>query len=475
MAITPKPTGTENIWASAGLSIDPTSVKINQGWVVETPPYQFENFQRKKEGEFIQHVNQRGVPEWDAVTEYGIGSLTIASDNQLYQSMTTGNSGNDPIAAPTHWVVAAGSGALRSPQENIIIGGNFGTNPFQRDPTSGLKTVIWGNILTESITHTSADRFGTFQNTTAPITGIVTMEKWANTPTVLEAGILSESSLKYEVSTAQPAILAGNSLACTYIIEGFDFQKIAQQPFILSFWVYASVAGTYAVEFSNASPADKFLTTVYTVDAANTWQKIELAIAETPAAGNWKYDNDKGLVIGFSLIAGSNSTGTNFDTWETTNNLPAGHVNFLSNVGNIFAINLVKVEPGAIASGWVEPLFPDVLARSQRYLQKSYRLSVSPGSLTGTNEILGNLGSSGLVPSFATVVAMRDSNISGTVYSPITGLKNAARNFTTSLDVAVPESLTNAETNRIDFEVSAGASTGDAILYHYVLDAEFKN
>lgn len=91
-----KPTGINTIWATNGTKTDPGDAKTNTGWVVETPPYQADNWVQWKQDSFNAHVNQHGVAVWDAVTEYQ-GNLSYAkgSDGIVYKCLQT-NTNTDP-------------------------------------------------------------------------------------------------------------------------------------------------------------------------------------------------------------------------------------------------------------------------------------------------------------------------------------------------------------------------------------------
>lgn len=91
-----KPTGLNNIWAEGGTKIDPGNSKINIGWVVQLPPYEYQNWIDNKQDRAIAHINQHGVPEWDGVTEYqGLLSYTQGSDGNIYKCLQT-NTNKDP-------------------------------------------------------------------------------------------------------------------------------------------------------------------------------------------------------------------------------------------------------------------------------------------------------------------------------------------------------------------------------------------
>lgn len=97
MANINKPAALSNIWADAGTKVDPTASKYSTGWVVETPPYQFDNWVQWRQDAAIAHFNQHGIPVWDAVTEYqGNSSYVQGSNGLIYRCLQT-NTNVDPI------------------------------------------------------------------------------------------------------------------------------------------------------------------------------------------------------------------------------------------------------------------------------------------------------------------------------------------------------------------------------------------
>lgn len=96
MANISKPTTLNTIWASTGTKVDPGITKTNIGWVVQLPPYEYQNWAMNRQDTAIAHFNQHGVPEWDVVTEYqGNLSYTQGSDGFIYKCLQT-HTGLDP-------------------------------------------------------------------------------------------------------------------------------------------------------------------------------------------------------------------------------------------------------------------------------------------------------------------------------------------------------------------------------------------
>lgn len=103
-----KPSGINQLWAAGGTKVDPGLQKLNIGWVVELPPYQYQNWLDNRQDTFIAHINQHGIPEWDVETEYqGNLSYTQGSDGFIYKCRAT-NTGLNPVNPlnATYWVRA---------------------------------------------------------------------------------------------------------------------------------------------------------------------------------------------------------------------------------------------------------------------------------------------------------------------------------------------------------------------------------
>ncbi len=96
MANIAKPTTLNVIWAATGTKIDPGVTKTNIGWVVQLPPYEYQNWVDNRQDQAIAHINQHGIPEWDVNTEYQASlSYTQGSNGLIYKCIQT-NTGLDP-------------------------------------------------------------------------------------------------------------------------------------------------------------------------------------------------------------------------------------------------------------------------------------------------------------------------------------------------------------------------------------------
>lgn len=254
---------------------------------------------------------------------------------------------------------------------NLVIGGDFSTNPWQS-----------GTSFAAANGH-AAD--GYYWQSIS--TGVVTVAKTADAPTVVSAGTLTNHCLSASTTTAESSLAATAMHRFLYWIEGYDFLQIAQQAFTLSFWVKSTKTGTFCVSFKN-SGIDRVYVSEYTVSTTNTWEKKTITVSASPSAGTWDYTNGIGLRLDWVVAAGSNFTGAGAvnNTWNSANvSCTSNQVNGMDSTSNVFKIALIKIELGSSATSWVSEPITTTLRKCQRYYEKSYTQGVDPA----TNTALG--------------------------------------------------------------------------------------
>lgn len=77
------------IWASAGETLSPGSVKIATGWIQEMMPYQWENFLQNRTDIALSYLLQKGIAEWSAEQEYIANKSVVTYGSQLYMAIAT--------------------------------------------------------------------------------------------------------------------------------------------------------------------------------------------------------------------------------------------------------------------------------------------------------------------------------------------------------------------------------------------------
>lgn len=91
-----------NIWAELGDYVAPDSSKITQGWLVEVVPRQYWNWIENRQDKMLAYLSQKGIPEWDNVTEYIINKSYVQHNNVVYKCIQTGTN-KDPSTETTYW------------------------------------------------------------------------------------------------------------------------------------------------------------------------------------------------------------------------------------------------------------------------------------------------------------------------------------------------------------------------------------
>ncbi len=333
--------------------------------------------------------------------------------------------------------------------ENIILGGDFSTNPAQEGITF--------SPLVDTALYVAdgwrIDQKGTLRGTTA-IQG--------NIPTISGDGakVLLLKSIAIEVLVQQLVLGATDQLVFEQLVEGNVYRPIADTEEIsMSFWVYSALTGTYTVSLRNEGK-DQFVVKEYTVNLANTWQLISLEFPPSPQAGTWNYENGVGLIVGFTLAAGTDLETVVIGTWEVGNEIStANQVNFAAEVPGT-AIFFADIELSNKSS---LPLprrtAQQELTLAQRYFEKSYNQGVNPGTITlvgspSWEDEAGSLNQTGLRTPL--VVTKRDTPAI-IWYSPATGAKGNV-SFGPGGDITVVSNNDEGETSTGWPEVGAGVT-----------------
>jgi len=135
----------------------------------------------------------------------------------------------------------------------------------------------------------------------AALTSSTTFFSWQQSSTAPTG--FTKSLLATSLGANTPS--AGQIYTLQYKIEGFntaDFNwgSASAQTVTLSFWVRASVTGTYGVIIANSGITRAYPAT-YTINVANTWEQKTITIAGD-TSGTWATDNTTGMRIEFNLV-----------------------------------------------------------------------------------------------------------------------------------------------------------------------------
>jgi len=298
-----------------------------------------------------------------------IASLTdgIVTDSKLAVTPNTANglvkldsTGKLPAVDGSQLtgISAAGKPAFK----NMLIGGDFSTNPWQRGTSfSGLMT-----------TNYTADRF--FLGLLSIGSGAFNVTQVIDAPTFAQSGVVTANSLKVTVGTAATGVGAGTMVIVTQPIEASIFGSLGYgastaQTATLSFWVKSSISGTYSASMRHYSAMRSYPVN-FTITNQNTWEKKTITIPGD-TSGTWPaWTNAGAAVLDIVLHAGDNFKAVNA-TWTDGNYLgTSGNSNgFVTTLNATFQLALVQLEVGSSASAF-EALPADVvLGRCKRYFE----------------------------------------------------------------------------------------------------------
>jgi hypothetical protein len=205
------------------------------------------------------------------------------------------------------------------------------------------------------------------------------------------------NSLKITVTTADASIGATQSYMVRQKIEGFnvgdlDFGSSSAKTITLSFYVRSSNTGTFGGAIINGG-FDRSYPFSYDISSVDTWEQKTITISGD-TTGTWATGNTSGMVVSFSLGAGSSRVGT-AGAWAGSNYQGVtGQVNPISTLNATWFVTGVQLEVGSVATPFERRPFGAELALCQRYFQfiggtldASFAVGISTSATTSTLQI----------------------------------------------------------------------------------------
>lgn len=318
--------------------------------------------------------------------------------------------------------------AVKSELENIIIGGDFNSNPWQRGTS----------FVSPTSEDYTADRFQYRVSGSQDFT----ITKNTDNPAQSLAGLFDSSCLQAEVTTANASPGVGDFTTIEQPIEGFLAVPTYDNPFYISFWVKSSVAGTYCVAFQNGARLVSYIHE-YTITTPDVWEEIQVQVTHEIFGGTWEIGNQAGLRVIFTLNAGSTFQGFN-DTWQPGNVFATSNqVNLTATLANTFKVALVLCKHGVAAGSFPIRGRETELNLCQRYYFKTYDNDTALGTATFAGSVAKVVEGTGLtsqahalriIPSQPLRAAPTSGDI--TIFSSGTGTAGFIRNVSLSTDVA---------------------------------------
>ena len=193
------------------------------------------------------------------------------------------------------------------------------------------------------------------------------------------------SALKFETTTADDSVAAGDYMYIDTKFEGQDLQRFQKgssdaKQFTLQFWIKLAVQGTYVVQLFDADNS-RHVVANYTVSSPNTWEK-KIITFPADTSGVLDSDNQKSFEVRWHFLGGSTYRGgTQQTTWGSivAANMLEGMGNAVSATGDNF-ISGMQLEVGSVATDFEHRSFADELLKCQRYY---YRVGLNQGIYYG--------------------------------------------------------------------------------------------
>jgi hypothetical protein len=250
----------------------------------------------------------------------------------------------------------------------------------------------------------TCDRWKLFES------GAPTYEFTQTQDTDVPSGQGFATSLKMDCTTADASLDTADLLRIMQVFEGQNLQYLKYgtsnaSSLTASFWVKSSVTGDYSTHLYASGATNRIITSTFTINSANTWEKKIITFAGDTAQVI-SNDNQGRLLFTITLLAGTDYTSTDGTSWGTYSGGKIAYgqtANVASSTSNYINITGVQLEAGTTASDF-EFLPHDVnLHRCQRYYQDYTGENIFVmGKAYGTS-------TSGLRQTFPLKVSMRAS------------------------------------------------------------------
>jgi hypothetical protein len=278
---------------------------------------------------------------------------------------------SDPVA-PLGAVTKQYSDALRSytenftlaidPRNNIIINGGMEISQQFTTTATSSTNAAWTYTL---------DQWNNFVQGN----GTFAFQQIASVPSTVRG---FRNSLRLYCGTAYTMATATDLISVLQPVEGVRWARLGfggagALPVTISFWVWATVAGTMSVGIKNAAGDRNYFTPVVINNAA-TWEYKSVTIPGD-IAGNWPNTTAQGASVAFTFASGTTYQAAAPNTWVATSVYAhTGVGNFYAGTNNEVYLTGVTVLPGSVGPTAAQsPLmmrhYAEDLAQCQRYWQ----------------------------------------------------------------------------------------------------------
>ena len=210
------------------------------------------------------------------------------------------------------------------------------------------------------------------------------------------------NSLKWTTGTAESTVDSDEYYNITHKIEAQNLQHLRYgtsdaKSVTVSFWVKASVTGTFCLSIYQADGVRNIAST-YTINSANTWEYKTVTFAGD-TGGTINDDNGEGLRLQWHIAAGSDLTSTDATSWGaySGDRWAYGHAqnSIATTASATFQLTGCKIEVGSTATPFQHESYGENLAKCHRYFRKSEHVSGAGYHSFGTATAFGSTTASG--------------------------------------------------------------------------------
>lgn len=210
-----------------------------------------------------------------------------------------------------------------------------------------------------------------FQVRGSNLTGVVSIDRFADVPTFAESGYKSTFSMRAACTLTQ-TLSGGQERGLSYTWEGYDAAKFIGKWVTFQVWVKTNQPGPRLMRFQQLDSLGNLLNLVSTTPILNgvgLWERVTFQVYMNPG---WAWNTTAGYSFAWILpLVGSSNPAEGPQFFQSTNN----YIYYSQASAKIGQFDILEFSRAGETYG-------DELRLCQRYFEKSYDLDVTLGAIT---------------------------------------------------------------------------------------------